>query len=179
MKNKLKQLMGRYLNIKTLVAFIVSTAAIVVGNTIYKNPTIIISRIGTITNFLILKVEMPIWSVISALMVVVFCFSRYLFSYSQGKSLLKYKEDEIDSIIWRWDYTLSLENKYVINNLRSHCPLCKCELSLDRHKYYYCANQECTNSRDMGIYKIDNNNIVKVIKKRIEEKFPHKIDKIE
>ena len=179
MKNKLKRLMGRYLNITTLVAFIVSTAAIVVGNIIYKNQTIIISRIDTITNFLISKVEMPIWSVISALMVAAFCFSRYLSSYFQDKSFLKYKEDEINSIIWRWDYILSSENKYVINNLRSHCPLCKCELSLDRHKYYYCANRECTNNGGTKIYKIDNNNIIKVIKKRIRENFPHKIDKIE
>lgn len=184
MINKLKQLLNWCCNDKistALVTIVCGAIAFVIGRTIFNNLSTVYSHISTIfsaiTKFPFLIIELPIWLII--LVTIVIFYSRDLFSHLQHKRFLNYKECEIDSIIWRWDYILCPENKYVLNNLKPHCSLCKCELSLDPHEYYYCANQECDNKEGTRIYKKDNNDIIKVIKKRIQEKFPHKTDKIE
>lgn len=184
MINKLKQLLNRCRNDKisaASIAIVCSVIALIIAHTILDNfPTIcshISTTFNTITKFLFHIAELPIWLIILAIIIIF--FSRDLFSHLRHKRFLKHKECEIDSIIWRWNYILSPKNKYVINNLKPHCALCGCELSLDPHEYYYCANQECDNKEGTRIHKKNNEDIIKFIKKRIQEKFPHKTDKIE
>ncbi len=177
MSLKFKKSIKLFFNIKILVTLIIGISAIVIGNTILKNIDIVISLIHTIINTIsnFLKFKIPIWSIVLSLLVIFLII--ILFSNIKSKSFLRYKEDEIESIFWRWNYISSSNKKYSINDLKHHCPICKCELSLNQHEYYYCANPGCDNNKSTMMYKKEKDDIIKIIKKRIREKFPNIIDK--
>ena len=99
-------------------------------------------------------------------------FHWVCYSYFQNKNFLEYNKDEIESINCTWEYKQNPENKYSIINLNPHCPLCNCELSLDQHQYYKCPDPVCKNNKGMGVYKKNDDDIIKIIKNRVLEKYP-------
>ena len=154
----------------------ISISAIVIGDVILNSSNIISTFVKTIANFLLIEFEMPIWLII--LISIILFFSKDLFLFIYRNEFLKYNEENINSIIWKWDYDLSSNKKYIIMNLKAYCPLCKCELSFDQHDYYYCTDSECKNNNGLDIYKIDIEKIVKVIKVNIQKNYPSSQHKI-
>jgi hypothetical protein len=113
----------------------------------------------------------PIWVIILAL--ILLFLTKWLYLCIQSRHFLSYKEAKINSILWRWDYRSSSKNEYIISDLKPHCPKCKCELSLDEDEYYSCINPECKKFKDKYGYKKEKNDIIKIIKQKIEKENPH------
>lgn len=135
--------------------------------------------ISEITELIISPITIPLWAIILALALILPFLIKRLSSCIQSRRFLSYKEAKIDSILWRWDYrSSSKKNEYIISDLTPHCPKCKCELSLDEDEYYSCINRECEKFNDKYGYKKEKDDIIRIIKQKIEKENPHFYKKV-
>jgi hypothetical protein len=169
--------------IHSLIIRIISTAiAIIIVTIIIKLEyfEILMPYIRAFTELIILPITMPIWAIILAIVSALtspFLIKR-LYSCTQNRRFLSYREDEIDSVLWRWNYHSSSKDEYIISDLTPHCPKCKFELCLDKHEYYSCINHECEKFNDKYGYKKEKDDIIRIIKQKIEKENPHFYKKV-
>lgn len=129
--------------------------------------TALIHSIILFANF---QITVPVY--IITLFIILLFFVLKLYQYIPPKRFLSYDEEVINGLLWRWKIDKISKDEYRICDLRPYCPDCKFELSLDRHDYYKCGNPECDTDKLIFREKDEKNEIVKVIKNRIEKKFP-------
>ena len=74
---------------------------------------------------------------------------------------LKYKKDNFDGIIYKWDYEKDYEGKYVIKRIFAYCPKCECQL----------VNEICPNCKSSYRHQLKPNYMVEpLIIHRINKK---------
>ena len=122
--------------------------------------------ISAIAELIISPITIPLWAIILALALILHFLIKGLSSCIQSRRFLSYRECEIDSVLWRWNYRSSSKDEYIISDLTPHCPKCKCELCLDKHGYYSCINPECEKLNDKYGYKKEKDDIIKIIKQK-------------
>lgn len=113
---------------------------------------------------LILLILLPL-IVIGLILLVLWIISKFQDENSKSSipqiPFLKYTQDTIEGILYRWEYEEHFSGKYQISNISVYCPLCKCSI-------VYGKCPVC--KKNYEHFRKDNTEVEALIRHRIENK---------